>query len=60
MESRLYWRLRDELEELGWRLRPSMKGYDRAFALVFCALRNEDGAFGGGSDPRGGGGMAIA
>jgi gamma-glutamyltranspeptidase/glutathione hydrolase len=60
IESRLYWRLRDELEALGWRLRPSMKGYDRAFALVFCALRNEGGGFSGGSDPRGGGGLAVA
>lgn len=60
MESRLYWRLRDELEAQGWRLRPSAKGYDRAFALVFVAMRGADGAFNGGSDPRGGGGLAIA
>ena len=60
MESRLYWRLRDELESRGWRLRPSAKGYDRAFALVFVAVREADGAFNGGSDPRGGGGLAIA
>jgi gamma-glutamyltranspeptidase/glutathione hydrolase len=60
LESRLYWRLRHELEGLGWRLRPSMKGYDRAFALVFCAMRNEAGGFSGGSDPRGGGGLAVA
>jgi gamma-glutamyltranspeptidase/glutathione hydrolase len=60
MESRLYWRLRDELESLGWRLRPSAKGYDRAFAMVFIALRDAEGAFGGGSDPRGGGGLAMA
>lgn len=59
MESRLYWRLRDELESRGWRLRPSTKGYDRAFALVFAAVRDADGAFHGGSDPRGGGGLAI-
>ncbi|HZQ59729.1 MAG TPA: hypothetical protein VFC24_00180, partial [Casimicrobiaceae bacterium] len=59
MESRLYWRWRGELEALGWKLRPSMKGYDRAFALVFAALRNADGSFTGGSDPRGGGGMAV-
>src|SRR2546423_229007 len=35
MESRIYWRLRPQLEALGWKLRSSMKGYDRAFALVF-------------------------
>ncbi|MEP7206742.1 MAG: gamma-glutamyltransferase family protein [Casimicrobiaceae bacterium] len=59
MESRLYWRLHRELESLGWKLRPSAKGYDRAFAMVFMAMRREDGAFAGGSDPRGGGGIAI-
>jgi len=60
MESRLYWRLREDLESRGWRLRPSPKGYDRAFALVFVAMREANGAFNGGSDPRGGGGLAIA
>jgi gamma-glutamyltranspeptidase / glutathione hydrolase len=59
MESRLYWRLRNELESRGWRLRPSAKGYDRAFALVFVAMRDTAGAFSGASDPRGGGGFAI-
>jgi len=60
MESRLYWRLHRELESLGWTLRPSTKGYDRAFAMVFIALFESDGTFRGGSDPRGGGGIAIA
>jgi gamma-glutamyltranspeptidase/glutathione hydrolase len=60
MESRLYWRLRGELQALGWRLRPSTRGYDRAFALVFVAQREPDGTFSGGSDPRGGGGIAGA
>lgn len=60
MESRLYWRLRERLEKLGWNLRPSKRGYDRAFALVFAALADADGSFRGGSDPRGGGGVALA
>ncbi len=59
MESRLYWRVHRELETLGWIVRPSSKGYDRAFAMVFLAIRSLDGAFSGGSDPRGGGGMAV-
>ena len=42
------------------KLRASSKGYDRAFALVFLALAEADGSFGGGSDPRGGGGIAWA
>jgi gamma-glutamyltranspeptidase/glutathione hydrolase len=60
LESRLYWKHRRTLESLGWRMRPSAKGYDRAFALTFVALRSADGRFQGGSDPRGGGGVAIA
>lgn len=60
MESRLYWRFRHELEALGWKLRASTKGYDRAFALAFLAMREADGSFSGGSDPRGGGGVAYA
>ncbi|MGE0798884.1 MAG: gamma-glutamyltransferase [Lautropia sp.] len=60
MESRLYWSHRKALEALGWSLRPSSKGYDRAFALTFLAMRSDDGAFSGGSDPRGGGGIAVA
>ena len=59
METRLYWRSCVQLDSRGWNLRPSMKGYDRAFALVFAALRDADGTFCGGSDPRGGGGLAI-
>lgn len=60
MESRLYWRLHRELAALGWKLRASSKGYDRAFALAFLALAETDGSFSGGSDPRGGGGVALA
>ena len=60
MESRLYWRLHRELAALGWQLRASNKGYDRAFALAFLALADADGSFSGGSDPRGGGGVALA
>ena len=60
MESRLYWRLHRELAALGWKLRASNKGYDRAFALAFLALADADGSFSGGSDPRGGGGVALA
>ena len=60
MESRMYWRLRGALEARGWKLRASSKGYDRAFALVFVALREAGGDFSGGSDPRGGGGIAAA
>ena len=60
METRLYWRLRGRLEKLGWNLRPSKRGYDRAFALVFAALATTDGGFRGGSDPRGGGGVSLA
>ena len=59
MESRLYWRVHRELEALGWAVRSSLKGYDRAFAMVFLAMRSSKGAFSGGSDPRGGGGMAV-
>ena len=60
METRLYWRLREPLEKLGWKLRPSKRGYDRAFALVFAASVERDGRFRGGSDPRGGGAVSIA
>lgn len=60
MESRLYHQLGAELAARGWRLRPSPRGYDRAFALAFGALRGEDGVFHGASDPRGGGGVALA
>lgn len=60
MESRLYWRLRRELAALGWNLRPSARGFDRAFALVFVAMCDAAGRFTGGSDPRGGGGLDFA
>ncbi len=60
METRLYWRLREPLEKLGWKLRSSKRGYDRAFALVFATLAAPDGSFRGGSDPRGGGGVSLA
>jgi gamma-glutamyltranspeptidase/glutathione hydrolase len=60
LESRLYWKHRHALKSFGWRMRPSSKGYDRAFALTFVASRSADGRFQGGSDPRGGGGIAIA
>jgi len=60
METRLHWRFHRELAAKGWKLRASSKGYDRAFALVFLALAEADGSFSGGSDPRGGGGIAWA
>jgi len=60
MESRLHWQHHEALAARGWKLRGSAKGYDRAFALVFAALADPDGRFRGGSDPRGGGGIAIA
>jgi len=60
MERRLYFDLRERLTSLGWRLRVSPRGYDRAFGLAFAALRDGDGKFHGGSDPRGAGGISIA
>jgi gamma-glutamyltranspeptidase / glutathione hydrolase len=61
MESRLYCELGPALAQRGWRLRPSARGYEPlAFAQVFVALRERDGGFRGGSDPRGGGGIALA
>ena len=60
MESRLVCNYGAALAAKGWRLRPSPRGYDRAFALAFAAMRQEDGSFIGGSDPRGGGGISLA
>ena len=60
MESRLYFDLGKSLASLGWRLRPSPRGYDRAFGLAFAVLRDSEGTFHGGSDPRGGGGISVA
>jgi len=59
LESRLSHAMGGRLQERGWRLRPSSRGYDKAFALAFAALRNGDGSMSGGSDPRGGGGIAY-
>jgi gamma-glutamyltranspeptidase/glutathione hydrolase len=60
METRLYWRLHKSLKKRGWNLRPSKRAYDRAYALVFAAMIEEDGSFRGGSDPRGGGAVSLA
>ena len=59
MESRLC-EAGPQLADKGWLLRSSPRGYDRAFGLAFAALREGDGCFRGGSDPRGGGGIALA
>jgi gamma-glutamyltranspeptidase/glutathione hydrolase len=59
LEARLFHAHGKALTAKGWRLRPSPRGYDRAFAIAQIAL-HEEGVFRGGSDPRGGGGIAIA
>lgn len=59
MESRISHGTSAALRERGWNLRPSPKGYDRAFAIAQIAQREGD-QLRGGSDPRGGGGIAIA
>jgi gamma-glutamyltranspeptidase/glutathione hydrolase len=59
MESRLG-EFAPQLVAKGWRLRPSPRGYDFAFGLAFAALRQDDGSYRGGSDPRGGGGISLA
>ncbi|TCT03601.1 gamma-glutamyltransferase family protein [Aquabacter spiritensis] len=60
LEARLTPGMGDYLTGKGWNLRPSPRGYDRAFAIAHIALRHPDGRFAGGSDPRGGGGLALA
>jgi gamma-glutamyltranspeptidase / glutathione hydrolase len=59
MESRLG-EFAPRLVTKGWRLRTSPRGYDLAFGLAFAALRQDDGSYLGGSDPRGGGGISLA
>ncbi len=60
LESRLSHAYKEELTNRGWHLRASPRGYDKAFAIAHIAIRNADGGFAGGSDPRGGGGIAFA
>lgn len=60
LESRLTAGMGTYLKDKGWQLRPSARGYDRAFAIAHIALRDAEGRFKGGSDPRGGGGIAFA
>lgn len=60
LETRLVHAHRAQLEAWGWRLRPSSRGYDRAFAIAHLAVRDASGHMNGGSDPRGGGGVAYA
>jgi len=60
LETRLLHAHREKLTGWGWKLRPSARGYDRAFAVAHIAMRDRDGTMRGGSDPRGGGGIAFA
>lgn len=60
LETRLAHAHGRRLSGWGWKLRPSTRGYDRAFAIGHMAIREADGSMSGGSDPRGGGGIAFA
>ncbi len=60
METRLSHALGGSLQQRGWRVRPSSRGYDRSFAITQLAVVGRGVCFSGGSDPRGGGGLAIA
>jgi gamma-glutamyltranspeptidase / glutathione hydrolase len=59
LEARLYWNLAGELRDLGWtNIKRSTASFDRFFARSQCITRDPSGHLRGGSDPRGGGGLA--